>query len=128
LTAELPPITFVFPMSSPRRHNSLHNPQFDSSSSLYGSSYPPTNLHSHHIPHGPQNRLPQRTTKTTTKLVLFPLDPTEDYSQNDYHSKNVLEPESPEEPPMSSQSHAERLHKSARQLIPRGNSWAFPFF
>jgi transcription initiation factor TFIID subunit TAF12 len=81
----------------------------------------------------PQNRLPQRTTKTTTKLVLFPLDPSEEFGQQqqqqfqqnqyqDVGESKAKEVESPEEiPVVSAQSHAERLHKSARQSVPRGN-------
>ena len=99
-------------------------------SSIYGSSYPPSNHHSIPIP---QNRLPQRTTKTTTKLVLFPLDPSEEFGQQqqqfqqtqyqDVGQTKEKEPESPEElPAVSAQSHAERLHKSARQSVPRGIS------
>ena len=41
--------------------------------SVYGSSYPPQNT----LPLYPPQRLPNRSTKVTTKLVLFPQDPTE---------------------------------------------------
>ena len=46
---------------SPNRHSRRFHDNLD----IYGSSYPPANQS---FTHFPQNRLPQRTTKTTTKV------------------------------------------------------------